>query len=70
MGRKIKIKGMAKTPFRENDEKDFHVRTVEEEMLISFHEGFDDEEEFVCDMHNFDDSDDLPNSDRALMTLR
>lgn len=70
MGRKIKIKDMTNTPFRENDEKDFHIRTVEEEMLISSHEGLDDEEEFVCDMHNFGDSDDLPNSDRAMMTSR
>ena len=54
----------------EDDEKDFHVKTVADETLITPNGGLDDEEEFVCDMHNFGDSDDLPVSDRAMMTSR
>lgn len=70
MERKTKIKDMSYMSYEEDDEKDFHVKTVADETLITPNGGLDDEEEFVCDMHNFGDSDDLPFSDRAMMTSR
>ena len=60
MERKTKIKDMSYMSYEEDDEKDFHVKTVADETLITPNGGLDDEEEFVCDMHNFGDSDDLP----------
>lgn len=67
MGRKVKIKDMTHLGYQDDDEKDFHIKTVTDETLITPSYGLDDEEEFVCNMHNFGDSDDLPVSDRAMM---
>lgn len=68
MGRKIKIKDMTNLTYQDDNEKDFHIKTVDDENLITPNYGLDDQEEFICDMHNFGDSDDLPVSDRAMMS--
>ncbi len=70
MTKRIKIKDMSYMDYQEDDEKDFHVKTIDDETLITPNSGLDDEEEFICNMHNFGDSEDLPNSDRAMMTSR
>ena len=49
MERKTKIKDMSYMSYEEDDEKDFHVKTVADETLITPNGGLDDEEEFVCD---------------------
>lgn len=63
-----KIKNFSQLPeVNDDDDKDFHIRGIGEELLINPLNG-DDEDEFVCNMHNFGDSDDLPNSDRAMIS--
>ena len=50
MGRKIKIKDMTNLTYQDDDEKDFHIKTVDDENLITPNYGLDDQEEFICDM--------------------
>ena len=47
MERKTKIKDMSYMSYEEDDEKDFHVKTVADETLITPNGGLDDEEEFL-----------------------
>lgn len=49
------------------DNKDFHVKGPDDELLINPRDG-DEQAEFVCDMHNFGDSDNLPVSDRSMIS--
>lgn len=60
----MKVKDYTYQDFTPQDEKDFEVKTINDERLIDFAPGLDDEEEFEKSMHNFGDFEDLPDSDR------
>lgn len=59
--RKINVAALAA------EDKDFHVKGPDNELLINPRDG-DEQAEFVCDMHNFGDSDNLPSSDRSMIS--
>lgn len=58
------IKDFTYQNFSEDDEKDFYIRTIDEEMLITPFPGLD--EGFTEDMRNIGDEEDLPDSDRTM----
>lgn len=46
----------------------FHVSSLEDDTLIDLQNGgLDDESEFNCDMYDFGQMDDLPDSDRQMI---
>lgn len=59
-----KIKDYSYQDFTPDDEKDFFVKTINDERLIDYVPGLD--VEFDRDMYNFGDEEDLPNSDRIM----
>lgn len=61
-----KIKEYGNQHHRDDDEKDFIVRTRPEEKMIDSLPERDDQCAFERDMYNFGDQDDLPDSDRAM----
>ncbi len=50
---------------RGGNSKDFHVRVISEERLVSTVQSRDSE--FDEDMYNYGDSEDLPDSDRLMV---
>jgi len=62
-----KIKNYSHLSQDTDSDQDFHVKGIEQERLIRSRSG-DDHEEFVCNMHNFGDSDNLPDSDRDMIS--
>lgn len=53
--------------YKENDDKDFRIKTVEQNTLTDTLPERDDESTFDADMYNFGDIDDLPDSDRIMV---
>lgn len=48
---------------------DFHVLGIDDDTLIDLKNGgLDDIEEFNCSMYNFGDMDDLPDSDKQMIS--
>lgn len=62
--RHVKIKDYSDQDYEEDDEKDFEIRTINEDRLIDPVPGLDDEQEFEADMYNYGEEEDLPDSDR------
>lgn len=60
------IKDYTYQDYREDDEKDFEIRTIQNEKLIDILPERDDEQAFNLDMYNFGDAEDLPDSDRLM----
>lgn len=48
-----------------DNEKDFHVKTIDEDRLFDKIPGVDEDEELAEEMFNYGDEGDLPDSDRA-----
>lgn len=47
---------------------DYHIVGIEDDAIIDLQNGgLDDIAEFNCDMYNFGDMDDLPDSDKAMI---
>lgn len=55
-----------KKPQRPDDSRSFHINREDKDVIYQS-DILDDEEEFLCNMHNYGDSDDLPDSDRAMI---
>ena len=62
---KIIVKDFTKVKFTPDDEKDFHVKSINEDTLIDFAGELDDQHEFAMDMFNRGTASDLPDSDRS-----
>ena len=60
------VKNYGNQHHRDDDEKDFIVRTKPEDKMIDSLPERDDQCTFERDMYNFGDQDDLPDSDRAM----
>lgn len=59
-----KVKDFSYLKYQDVDDKDFQVKTIEDERLIDSVPGLD--AAFDEDMYNFGDMDDLPDSDREM----
>ena len=56
---------------KNNNYPDYHILGLEDDILIDLKNGsLDDVEEFNCDMYNFGDMDDLPDSDKRMISNR
>lgn len=64
--KKTKIKDYSEQDYQYIDEKDFKVRTIRENRLITPVPGLDDEIEFAESMYNYGEADNLPDSDKAM----
>lgn len=54
---------------RSKNYPNYHIVGIENDTLIDLKNGsLDDIEEFNCDMYNFGDMEDLPDSDRAMIS--
>ena len=60
----IKIREYSNQDFSPNDEKDFKIKTLQEDRIIDSIPALD--ELFEQDMYNLGNADDLPDSDRIL----
>lgn len=63
--RGAKVKDYSDQNFTPDDEKDFEIRTIRDIKLIDSVPVFDDDHEFVRDMLDYSNLDDLPDSDRS-----
>lgn len=63
-----KIKQTYFRPQRPRNYPNFHVEGISDDHLISIQNGgLDDANEFNCDMYNFGEMEDLPDSDRQMI---
>lgn len=61
---KVKVKEYSWKDFSEADEEDFHIFTNQDERLIDYVPGLDDDKELADNMYNFGEEENLPDSDR------
>ncbi|MBQ8662187.1 MAG: hypothetical protein IJ482_07680 [Alphaproteobacteria bacterium] len=62
----FKTIGFNGAPYRRDDDKDFHIGSVEKNVLTDSLPERDDQRVFDADMYNFGEEDDLPDSDRIM----
>lgn len=62
----VQVKDTTRQRYEDVDEKDFHIRTIRDENLITPWPERDDNISFSRDMFNLGDADDLPDSDREM----
>lgn len=62
--------GFNKAPYLRNNDKDFHIKNVEKNILTDSLLERDDKSTFDADMYNYGDKENLPDSDRLMECQR
>lgn len=60
------IKDYSSQKYTTDDEIDFHIKTIDEEKIVNKNKGWEDDDEFNCELYDIGDNDDLPDSDRQM----
>lgn len=67
--KKQKVKKIHERGDWQRNTPDFHIVGIEKDTLVELQNGgLDDIDSFNCDMYNFGDMDNLPDSDRAMIS--